>query len=142
MIYTGNVSEWTQDWFAYYPESPLRRYEGPERGFSKITRGGSYDTTNKSKLNCLVVVFYNRTKARSSGFRLVRKNPYRVPLPIRFLGKEIWRDGTEKARMIYQGRDMVLAVGESLDEQIRLMSIKSLFITVMDGSTGKRHAIF
>ena len=36
---------------------------------------------------------------------------------------------------------MVLAVGESLDEQIRLMSIKSLFITVMDGSTGKRHAI-
>ena len=67
------------------------------------------------------------------GFRLVRKNPYRVPLPIRFLGKEIWRDGTEKARMIYQGRDMVLAVGESLDEQIRLMSIKSLFITVLDG---------
>ena len=139
----GNVSEWTQDWFAYYPESPLRNYEGPERGFSKITRGGSYDTTNKSKLNCSSRSFLQPNKSKKSlGFRLVRKNPYRVPLPIRFLGKEIWRDGTEKARMIYQGRDMVLAVGESLDEQIRLMSIKSLFITVMDGSTGKRHAIF
>ena len=73
---------------------------------------------------------------------MVRSNPYRVPLPIRFLGKEIWRDGTEKVRLIYQGREMVLAVGESLDEQIRLMSIKSLFVTVMDGTTGKRHAIF
>ena len=31
---------------------------------------------------------------------------------------------------------------ESLDEQVRLMSIKSLFITVLDGATGKRHAIF
>tara|TARA_Y100000589_G_scaffold239317_1_gene226810 strand:- start:1150 stop:2916 length:1767 start_codon:yes stop_codon:yes gene_type:complete len=139
----GNVAEWTQDWFAYYPQSPLRNYKGPARGFSKVIRGGSYTTNQKLKLNCSSRGFLKPNKGKKSlGFRLIRSNPYRVPLPIRFIGKEIWRDGTEKARLVYRGRELVLAVGESLDEQVKLMSIKSLFVTVMDGTTGKRHAVY
>ena len=41
---TGNVWEWTADWFSqtYYRESPRQDPQGPEGGSARVMRGGSY----------------------------------------------------------------------------------------------------
>ncbi len=41
---TGNVWEWTADWFdrTYYAHSPRRNPSGPGRGETRVMRGGSY----------------------------------------------------------------------------------------------------
>lgn len=38
----GNVSEWTRDWYDYYPEGPVQDPTGPSTGSLKICRGGSW----------------------------------------------------------------------------------------------------
>ena len=40
----GNVWEWTSDWFSstYHIEGPRVNPKGPNKGHSKVTRGGSY----------------------------------------------------------------------------------------------------
>ena len=53
----GNVWEWTQDWYAPYPETPeLKDYSGPESGVRRVIRGGSW---NNAAVFC-------RSNARSS----------------------------------------------------------------------------
>ena len=45
----GNVREWCADWHAenYYSVSPIKNPLGPDRGFRRVFRGGSwYDTSN------------------------------------------------------------------------------------------------
>ncbi len=41
---TGNVWEWTADWFdpSYYRRSPRENPQGPEHGTMRVMRGGSY----------------------------------------------------------------------------------------------------
>ena len=41
---TGNVWEWTADWFSatYYRESPREDPQGPASGVARVMRGGSY----------------------------------------------------------------------------------------------------
>jgi formylglycine-generating enzyme required for sulfatase activity len=41
----GNVYEWTNDWFFDYEEDPLTDPKGPEAGFERVPRGGSWDST-------------------------------------------------------------------------------------------------
>lgn len=69
----GNVSEWVQDWFGYYPdEDPSIDPIGPGSGTMHIYRGGSWHSTpiyfrptvrNASKM---------LNHSRAIGFRMVR----------------------------------------------------------------------
>jgi formylglycine-generating enzyme required for sulfatase activity len=43
----GNVYEWTNDWFFDYEEDPQTDPKGPETGFEKVPRGGSWESTPK-----------------------------------------------------------------------------------------------
>ena len=40
----GNVAEWCSDWFGYYPTERTVNPSGPDRGWHRVIRGGSYDT--------------------------------------------------------------------------------------------------
>ena len=40
----GNVYEWVQDWYGYYQHSPRRDPQGPDSGFRRVYRGGSWCT--------------------------------------------------------------------------------------------------
>jgi formylglycine-generating enzyme required for sulfatase activity len=39
----GNVLEWCQDWFGYYPSEPQTNPTGPGSGSRRILRGGAYN---------------------------------------------------------------------------------------------------
>ena len=41
---TGNVKEWTNDWYAYYTSAAQTDPTGPATGSWKVFRGGSYDS--------------------------------------------------------------------------------------------------
>jgi formylglycine-generating enzyme required for sulfatase activity len=45
MDMSGNVEEWTNDWYQsdYYSVSPHRNPAGPSSGWDKVLRGGSFD---------------------------------------------------------------------------------------------------
>ena len=43
----GNVYEWTQDWFFDYEEDPQTDPKGPETGYERVPRGGSWNSTPK-----------------------------------------------------------------------------------------------
>lgn len=62
---TGNVWEWTEDWFArnYYAQSPESNPKGPESATMKVIRGGSFSVKNE---------LYLRTSSRNQNSRLVR----------------------------------------------------------------------
>lgn len=47
----GNVSEWTADWYGsdYYSVSPVKDPSGPAKGHTKIFRGGSFKSEEKTK---------------------------------------------------------------------------------------------
>jgi formylglycine-generating enzyme required for sulfatase activity len=69
----GNVYEWTQDWFFDYEEDPQTDPKGPETGFERVVRGGSWEstptgarTTNRNRLE-------PDGNNYNIGFRLVRE---------------------------------------------------------------------
>lgn len=71
---SGNVMEWCWDWYAkdYYGKSPKSDPKGPEKGWYRVMRGGSYRGYN---MQCRVSDrYYNipRSNYNSLGFRLVR----------------------------------------------------------------------
>jgi formylglycine-generating enzyme required for sulfatase activity len=43
----GNVYEWTNDWFFDYEEDPQADPRGPETGYERVPRGGSWESTPK-----------------------------------------------------------------------------------------------
>ena len=66
----GNVSEWCQDWYDYYSSTAQTNPTGPETGFGRVLRGGSYGS---AALHCRVSNrLYNLPsyKFDNNGFRL------------------------------------------------------------------------
>lgn len=41
----GNVAEWCQDWFGTYPTEKSVNPTGPQKGYHRVVRGGSYEDT-------------------------------------------------------------------------------------------------
>ncbi|MGD9497809.1 MAG: formylglycine-generating enzyme family protein [Armatimonadota bacterium] len=78
---TGNVLEWTADWYAedYYARSPERNPKGPESGRSHVLRGGSwnYDATRCTTTFrfFLVPPILDRACTEFIGFRCARDVP-------------------------------------------------------------------
>ncbi len=46
----GSMWEWTTDWYdeRYYEESPLLNPQGPDHGFTRVTRGGAWPHNNQA----------------------------------------------------------------------------------------------
>jgi len=69
---SGNVWEWCQDWFNYYPKGHLIDPQGPDEGKTRARRGGSWfagpNTLRSGNRNFASPAF----KEVSLGFRLVR----------------------------------------------------------------------
>jgi sulfatase modifying factor 1 len=70
---SGNVWEWCQDWFYYYPMGHLIDPKGPEHGNSRARRGGSWfggpESLRSGNRNFANPAF----KEVTLGFRLVRE---------------------------------------------------------------------
>jgi len=57
---TGNAAEWTQDWYDphYYRTSPTSNPPGPDKGSSRVFRGGSYLSASVNELETTWRGFY------------------------------------------------------------------------------------
>ena len=73
----GNVWEWVGDWYSFYPKASQTHPVGPEKGFWKIFRGGSYQNVDLQNENSEAVLLdptlRNRAKPEETfahlGFR-------------------------------------------------------------------------
>jgi formylglycine-generating enzyme required for sulfatase activity len=67
----GNVCEWCQDWFDFYPDAPATDPMGPDVGYVKVFRGGGFDD---AALDCRAAARRNVTPSwfmPSFGMRVI-----------------------------------------------------------------------
>lgn len=68
---TGNLWEWTSDFYDYYDESQLVDPTGPTVGVDHVIRGGSYDTGDgRSVIHARVYSDYPASRNEYLGFRI------------------------------------------------------------------------
>jgi len=70
----GNVWEWVQDWYGsnYYSKDKQRNPKGPEKGKTKVTRGGSWGTPPAKIVHAYRNSHEPRTRYITGGFRCVK----------------------------------------------------------------------
>lgn len=67
----GNVAEWCQDWFGSYDTDKPINPTGPEHGFHRVIRGGSYEDTSDWPLRGTTRSHHDPDEASPNiGFRL------------------------------------------------------------------------
>ena len=69
----GNVWEWCEDWFGkeYYKKSPENDPKGPEKGGSRVLRGGSWFNNARYSRLSYRFIYYPHRRINYRGFRLV-----------------------------------------------------------------------
>ena len=72
---TGNVWEWTSDWFDpdYYAQSPKDDTHGPSTGTMRVLRGGGASTQGMMLPYSFRIASEPANKGEEYGFRLVRE---------------------------------------------------------------------
>ena len=68
----GNVWEWTADWYAEYPTSPVTDPQGPQSGSTRVRRGTSWRHPAKSVRSAHRYRNSPRYRNMGLGFRLAR----------------------------------------------------------------------
>ncbi|HPO14601.1 MAG TPA: PASTA domain-containing protein [Candidatus Hydrogenedentes bacterium] len=70
---SGNVSEWTQDWYGVYGSDPVVDPAGPETGATRVVRGGNWGVHYPSCRSAMRVNYANPDYGFNyMGFRLAR----------------------------------------------------------------------
>jgi formylglycine-generating enzyme required for sulfatase activity len=67
----GNVLEWCQDWYESYPSGTVIDPQGPNIGFSRVTRGGSWGVIARSTRSAARAGYLTDAISDNLGFRLV-----------------------------------------------------------------------
>lgn len=68
----GNVREWVEDWYDFYPTSDSSDPEGPATGVSRVIRGGSWKTPARTSRSAARGGGSPAARWPFVGFRLVR----------------------------------------------------------------------
>ena len=74
----GGVWEWCEDWFGQFPADTVFNPEGPEYGFHKVMKGGSWCSDARSCRISHRSGALPATKSYSVGFRVVMRLPKKI----------------------------------------------------------------
>ena len=140
----GNLWEWVQDWYGPYSSEPQENPVGPETGYSRVSRGGSWF----HDVDCCRSPFRNRRgpgpRNPSVGIRLARLVPqlsYPFTLPY-VPAHSVFRDSLKDAG---PGPEMTALPGGTLrmgeNKEVREVTVQRFAIGVYPVTFGE-YAVF
>ncbi len=71
----GNVWEWCWDWYGRYPQTSVRQPCGPDKGETRLLRGGGWDSQARACRSASRSHFFPNMRTDAVGFRTVISVP-------------------------------------------------------------------